>query len=225
MKLTTDQIIARHGLLVQAGAAPQNGWIVGADGMPCCYFKTYDRNWAVALYCDRHELKTEDTATEDLARKYGIAISVDMTGIWTATTPSGFHSFRADTAKDAVEMAAAQAERDFEYKAQKEAAKAKAEANAFGFEKGGYVSGDYVPLTAQIKCTVAQAQAPAKKPAQAIADAKDSAQANIAHAVAKELGRIKDDTGCLVEEVRVAIKQLPGKAGAYVQSVTVTTTG
>lgn len=208
MKLTTDQIIARHGLLVQAGAAPQNGWIIGAEEKPLRYFRTYDRGQAVALYCERYGFKTEDTTIEELACKHGISLSVDMFGIWTATTPSGFHSFRCDTAKEAVEMAAAQAERDAEHKAQNEAARAKAEANAAGFEKGGYV-------TQKPGASFEQAPAPAKKPAEIIEDAKDRARKAITRGIEATMARYHEATGEHITEVCPLIRtlNLPGSDG------------
>lgn len=208
MKLTTDQIIARHGLKVwSAGAVTQveSGLVA---------LTSYARREAAVLaFCERYGLETEtpdkpEPSVEELIERHKIRLEYnDVTGLWRArvddTVADGFtaagavkevearieRSNQQQRDRIAAAVKAAQAKEDAEERARKE------RLNDM-FEAGGYVSAGYVT------------PAPAKKPAQVIAEAKQAAEKRILEYVKSEADALKNSTGARVTGVSVDVSTL-----------------
>jgi hypothetical protein len=197
MKLTTDQLIARHQLSI---VTHEHGIrVFRANDSGVTYLDT-PRDIAVRMFCVSRELATSDEPTTyELISRYGMTITPQyMSGRWLAEA-QGFRVIENEL-REAVKVCAELIEERKRIQ-RAEVIRESRETiekgmGIYGFTEGGYVGTKATP-------------APDKKPASVIAEA----QAKIAEARAETAKRIE----------RYALQEAEAfhaKTGLYVQGLT-----
>lgn len=209
MKLTTDQIVERHGL---TATAHLGAWRISAPRFTPTEVAHPNRSAAVHDFCLLHRLEMEtpdkpEPTVEQLIERHKITVMFLGKGNWRADVglSPDLRSTYGITAAGAINELVARIEKEEEERQRASVldelkATVKRGLGLAGFESGGYAG---VPLTAQIKGTVAQAQPPAKKPAQVIAEAKAEAEKRIAEDVREHINSFGRKTGALITGVEV----------------------
>lgn len=198
MKLTTDQLIARHQLSI---VTHEHGIrVFRANDSGVTYLDT-PRDIAVRMFCVARELATSDEPTTyELISRYGMTITPQyMSGRWMAEA-QGFRVIENEL-REAVKVCAELIEERKRIQRAEVIRESRETIEkgmcVYGFAEGGYVG------------TKAAPPAPAKKPASVIAEA----QAKIAEARAETAKRIE----------RYALQEAESfhaKTGLYVQGLT-----
>lgn len=228
---TTEDLIKRYGLTVSAHLG---NWHISAPRLTPTSVMHPNRSTAVNHFCRLHKLETETQVVpipetiEQLIERHKITVGYLGGNNWRAdvghAVGDGLKCAYGNTAAGAINELVAQIEkREAALHIEKE--RTKAEASAFVFATGGYVGNHSSNLP---QSEWGEAKAPAKKPAETIAEARRAAEKRILECVKSEAEALKNSTGAMVTGVGVEVNALRimGShecAAVSVNGVTITT--